>query len=112
VTGQLFVLSEQSNAMIKIDPATGATVSQMALPLNVQSWAGLAIDPSDGNFWIGSYYGGTVLVKVDRGGTELQRVDLASQGIHSNTLSGLAFDADGALMVATTQGGVIEVSLS
>jgi|GEM_PF-187621 len=112
VTGQLFVLSEQSNAMIKIDPATGATVSQMALPLNVQSWAGLAIDPNDGNFWIGSYYGGTALVKVDRSGTELQRVDLASQGIHSNTLSGLAFDADGSLMVATTQGGVIEVSLS
>ncbi|WP_374090612.1 Ig-like domain-containing protein [Methylomicrobium lacus] len=112
VTGHLFVLSHDSNKMIEVDPATGATVSQIALPLNVQSWAGLAIDPNDGNFWIGSYYGGTALVKVDRGGTELQRIDLASQGVYANTISGLAFDADGALRVATTQGGVIKVSLS
>jgi hypothetical protein len=108
-SGHLFILSHNSNAMIEINPANGTNLGQYGLPVSVQSWAGIAIDPVDGNFWIGSTSSGTEVVKVNRSGVELQRVDLSSQLVNSNTISGLAFNPDGSLMVSTTQGAVVKV---
>jgi len=111
-SGHLFLLSHQYNQMVEVNPATGAEISRVNVPLNVQSYAGMAIDPNDGNFWIGSYNGTSQLVKIDHSGTELKRVDLSSQGVSGNEVSGLAFAADGSVRVASTQGVIYKVSLA
>jgi hypothetical protein len=111
-SGHLFLLSHQLNQMVELNPATGAEIARIDLPLNVQNYAGMAIDPVDGNFWIGSYNGGGQLVKINHSGAELRRVDAASQGVNGNEISGLAFAADGSLRVASTQGVIYRVAVA
>jgi WD40 repeat protein len=113
-TQHLFVL-EQNGAgsrMIELNPTTGAQINAVTLPFNIQSWAGLAIDPTDGNFWIGSSSSGGIVVKVNSSGTELKRVDLSTQGINNNEISGLAFAPDGSLLVASTHGVIYRTSVA
>ncbi|WP_374476423.1 Ig-like domain-containing protein [Zoogloea sp.] len=109
-SGHLFILSGSTNQLIEFNPADGNEIGRYALPINIQSNAGIAIDPTDGNFWIGSSSGGTQLVKIDRKGIELGRFDLGSEGF-SGTLSGLAFAADGTLRVASSDGMIYRASL-
>jgi hypothetical protein len=109
-TGHLFVLSN-ANQLVELDAATGAAVSTHALPINTVSYSGLAIDPTSGNLWIGSYNGASQIVQIDRNGVEIKRIDLATQGIDNNEISGLAFAPDGSLRVASTHGVVYKVVL-
>ncbi|CAN7346405.1 Ig-like domain-containing protein [Pseudoduganella sp. LjRoot289] len=111
-SGHLFLLSHQLNQMVELNPATGAEIAKFNVPLNVQSYAGMAIDPVDGNFWIGSYNGAGSVVKISRTGVEIRRVELAAQGVDSNEINGLAFNADGTLRVASTRGVIYQVSLA
>ncbi|MHA4866064.1 Ig-like domain-containing protein [Duganella sp. PWIR1] len=111
-SGQLFLLSHQLNQMVALNPATGAEIARYNLPLNVQNYAGMALDPSDGNFWIAGYSDVGMLVKISKTGTELRRVDAAAQGINANEISGLAFDADGSLRVASVRGVIYRVSVA
>ncbi|MDN5881793.1 MAG: hypothetical protein L0H37_05415, partial [Nitrosospira sp.] len=73
--------------------------------------AGLAIDPVTGNLWLGSYSAGATLVELTRTGTEVRRLDLASQGVNNNEISGLAFAPDGSLRIASTHGVVYEITI-
>jgi hypothetical protein len=98
--------------MVEINPATGAEITRFSLPISVQSMAGMALDPSDGNFWIGSNNSGSQIVKIDHQGVELRRIDMATQGLPSGQISGLAFDTDGSLRVATSQGVILRALLN
>lgn len=108
-SGHLFILSHSANQLIEFNPANGSEIGRYALPINIQNSAGIAIDPADGNFWIGSSGGGNILVKIDRKGIELARFNLGLN--FSGTLSGLAFAADGTLRVASADGMIYRASL-
>jgi hypothetical protein len=60
---------------------------------------------------MGSYNDGSTLVEFDRSGTEVQRINLASQGINDAEISGLSFDDTGKLLVSSTQGRVYRVTV-
>ena len=96
------------NRLVEINPATGAEVSSFALPFNAGE-AGLAIDPS-GNIWYGSDQS-TNVVELSRTGIVLKTVNLASQGIDDNEISGLTFDAAGNLYAASTRGVAYKVTV-
>ncbi|MBL8350808.1 MAG: hypothetical protein JNL87_10870, partial [Burkholderiaceae bacterium] len=109
-SGHLFI-TDNSSVMREIDPLNGAQVgANIALPINVQSWAGIAIDPLSGNFWIGSSGGGARLVEIRRDGSEVRRIDTVSQGLDQGEISGLAFAPDGKLWVASTQGVIYRIT--
>ncbi len=112
-TGKLFVTESNGagNRLLKLNAQTGALEEAITVPLNISSWAGLAIDPTSGNLWLGSTQGNEV-VEVTRAGVEVRRVNLAAQGVNQNEISGLAFDAAGQLFVASTQGVVYRVDVS
>jgi hypothetical protein len=109
-SGHLFVTTND-NKLSEFTTA-GVLVNSFAVPVNVTSATGLAIDPVTGNLWLGSYYGGSNVVLINRNGTEIRRVDLASQGVSGNVIAGLAFGADGQLRVSTTTGVVHVVSVA
>jgi hypothetical protein len=112
-SGNLFILASNvtGNNMLEINAATGALINTIAVPLDPRSHAGIAIDPSSGNLWIGSTNGGAQVVEITRGGVEVRRIDLGNRGVNQNEISGLAFAADGRLAVASTQGAIYLVDL-
>jgi hypothetical protein len=110
-SGHLFVLGHSLNQMVEIDPLTSAELGRYSLPVNIQSWAGIAIDPDDGQFWIGSSSSGSSLVQIDRTGQELRRIDLRDQGFGNGSISGLAFAPDGTLRVSDANGLIHRVDL-
>ena len=108
VSGHLFVTESagSANRMLEIDPATGALLKAVTLPVSVAGSAALALDPVSGNLWLASEAAGAVLIEISRAGTELRRVAIASQGV-SGPISGLAFAADGTLLVSTRSSLII-----
>jgi ligand-binding sensor domain-containing protein len=90
---------------------TGVTTA----PYNIQSWSGLAIQPSNGHLWLGAVNGGSTLVEyqIGAGGalTQLRTLDISAQGVNQNEISGLSFDAAGNLWVSSTQGEIYKVIL-
>jgi hypothetical protein len=111
-SNNLFVLDRSQNPrkVLEINPADGTVLSSFNAPL----WgdeAGFAVDPVTGNLWMGSYNDGSTLVEMSRTGTEVRRINLASQGIDNNEISGLAFDDAGMLLVSSTQGRVYRVTV-
>jgi hypothetical protein len=110
-TGSLLVLAYHSNDIKQIDPASGAVLASIALPAgaNIQAHAGIAIDPLSGHLWVGGYHQGGTLFEIDRDGTLVRTVDLSRQLVNNAEVSGLAFDADGQLLVASTQGVIYKV---
>jgi hypothetical protein len=114
-TGRLFITENNGpgNRIIELSPTTGAQLSVLSAPFNVQSWAGLAIDPTTGHLWLGSVNGGPQVVEyqIGAGGTlsELRRVDTRAQGLNENEISGLSFDASGALYASSTQGQIYRI---
>ena len=111
LSGRLLVLAYHSNDIKEIDPTTGAVLASIALPAgaNIQAHAGIAIDPVSGNLWIAGYYMGGTAYEIKRDGTLVRSIDLASQGLNEAEASGLAFDTDGQLLVASTQGVIYKV---
>jgi len=103
------------NRIIAINPSTGVQTGVTIAPFNVQTWSGLAIDPSSGHLWLGSTGGGAELVEyaIAAGGalSEVRRLDPSSQGINQGEISGLSFGPDGKLYVASTQGEVYRVQV-
>ena len=95
--------------MVEINPATGAEIANFALPFNAGQ-AGLALDPLTGNLWYGSD-SGTNVVELTRTGTVPRTVNLALQGITQNVIDDLAFDAQGNLYAASSQGQVYRVQV-
>ena len=66
-SGHLFITDNSGSVLREIDPATGAQIgANIAVPINVQTWSGLAIDPVSGNLWLGSSNGGAALVEITR----------------------------------------------
>ena len=113
-SGHLFVTDARGSAnhLVELDPTTGVELASVQVPFPVYSYAGLALDPVSGNLWLGSYSGGPQVVELTRTGTEVRRVDLTSQGLHANELSGLAFAPDGALLIASLRGVVYQTTLT
>jgi uncharacterized protein YjiK len=112
-SNHLFVLDRSQNPrkILEIDPADGTVLSSFNSPL----WgdeAGFAIDPVTGDLWMGSYNDTSTLVEFSRTGTEVRRINLASQGITDAEISGLAFDDAGRLLVSSTQGRVYRVDVN
>jgi len=112
--GSLLVFNGQPNPdwVTALNPADGTVISSFNAPL----WgdeAGLAIDPVTGNLWMGSYNAPdqSTLIEMTRTGTEVRRVNVASQGINDQEISGLAFDDTGKLLVSSTQGRIYRVTL-
>jgi hypothetical protein len=110
-SGHLFVLSLATNELVEIDPASGLAVDRFDLAPAVTNGSALAIDPLSGTFWIGAYDGGSQLVEISRTGSEIRRVDLSSQDVKNNEITGLAFAPDGSLRVASSLGVVYRVDL-
>jgi outer membrane protein assembly factor BamB len=111
-SGHLFVLESNGpgSRMIELDAVTGAQLSAVTLPTNIQTHAGLAIDPVSGNLWVGSTNGSWAAVEVTRAGVEVRRIDLRTQGVNDNEISGLAFAGNTTLLVASTHGVIYRVS--
>ena len=112
-SNHLFVLDRSQNPrkILEIDPADGTVLSSFNSPL----WgdeAGFAVDPVTGNLWMGSYNDTSTLVEFTRTGTEVRRVNLATQGINDAEISGLAFDDTGKLLVSSTQGRIYRVDVN
>ncbi len=112
-SNHLFVLDRSQNPrkILEIDPADGTVLSSFNSPL----WgdeAGFAVDPVTGNLWMGSYNETSTLVEFSRTGTEVRRINLASQGINDSEVSGLSFDDTGKLLVSSTQGRVYRVDVN
>jgi hypothetical protein len=102
-------------SIVAINSATGVQTGVTTAPFSIQSWSGLAIQPSTGHLWLGSQNGGGQLVEylIGAGGTLTQQriVNVSSQGINQNEISGLSFAADGSLYVASTQGEVYVITV-
>ena len=107
-------LAANTNSLVMVSPTTGAELGTSPPPFNVQSNAGLAVDPTTGHLWLGAANGGPQLVEYQIGGggtlTELRRVDTRAQGLDQNEISGLAVAADGTLWVASIQGEIYKIS--
>jgi len=103
------------NRIVELSATSGAQLGVMTAPFNVQSWAGLAIDPSSGHLWLGAVNGGPQLVeyRIEASGvlTELRRVDTRAQGLNDNEISGLSFAPDGSLWAASTQGELYRLTV-
>ena len=112
VSGHLFVINKRTTAtqMTELDPATGATLSSVALPFNASNEAGLVRNPATGTFWYASDRS-TDAVEITRTGTVVRTLSLTLRGVPSNNVSGLAFDAAGRLLVASTSGIVTRIDL-
>jgi ligand-binding sensor domain-containing protein len=102
------------NRIIELSAATGAQVGVITAPFNIQSYSGLAIDPTTGHLWLGAANGGAQLVEYSVGSagvlTELRRLDTRSQNINENEISGLSFDAAGNLWVSSTRGDIYKIN--
>jgi hypothetical protein len=102
-------------SIVAINASTGAQTGVTLAPFNIQSWSGLALQPSTGHLWLGAFNGGSQVVEYLVGAsgtlTELRRVDLSSQGVNQNEISGLSFDASGKLWVASTQGELYQITV-
>ena len=111
-SNHLFVLdrSQSPRKLLEIDPADGTVLASFNSPLHGDE-AGLAVDPVTGNLWMGSFNEISTLVEFDRLGAEVRRIDLASQGINNQEISGLAFDDTGKLLISSTQGRVYRVTV-
>ena len=113
-SGNLYITDRTVNptAIVAINPATGAEIanSRFNLPVNAGE-AGLALDPAaDGTFWYGSDQSNN-LYHLSATGTVLKIDDLTLQGISQNEVNGLAFDANGKLLVASRLGMVYRVTV-
>ncbi|WP_420382221.1 Ig-like domain-containing protein [Novosphingobium sp.] len=106
-SGHFFLASTSDGKIHEVNAQTGAEVSSFAAPMGV-SYSGLAIDPVTGNLWFGS--NATTIYQIDRTGTVLKQVDLSTQGF-SGTISGLAFNAAGKLLVTNISGTVLVADL-
>ena len=113
--GHLYITENNGvgNRIIELDATTGKQVAAITAPFNIQSWSGLAIDPTTGHLWLGAINGGDQLVeyRIDATGvlTELRRLDASLQNIRRNEISGLSFAPDGSLWVASTQGEIYKL---
>lgn len=110
-SGKLFITSGNSpyNQLLQINAVTGALEAAVALPIYVNTRAGLAVDPVSGNLWVGSS-DSTEIIEITRTGAEVRRVDLTPQGPNQQEISGLAFAADGELLVSSSQGVIYKVN--
>ena len=104
-TGDLYLLRGIANQVAVVDPNTGLTLAQFAAPEAVDYWnGGLALDPTSGQLWLGSSSSNMIYEVNKSAGAVLQKVDLSSQGVAG--IAGLAFNASGQLLVASTDGVV------
>lgn len=116
-SGLLFLTANNGNGtqIIAVNPATGAQVGISTAPFNIQSWSGLAIEPSTGHLWLGAFNGGPQLAEfqIGAGGalTLLGTRDVSDQRINQNEISGLSFDLDGNLWISSTQGEIYKVNV-
>ena len=84
-------------------------------PFNIQTWSGLAIDPTSGHLWLGAVNGGAVNwseYQIGAGGSahgSCAASTSPAQGINQNEISGLSFDSTGKLWIASTQGEIYKV---
>ena len=108
-TGDLYLLRGSANQVAVVDPKTGLTLSQFATPASVDySNGGLALDPTTGALWLGSAASNVIYEVSKANGTVQQKVDLTPPGVAG--IAGLAFNASGQLLVASTNGVVYTVS--
>ena len=81
----------------------------------MQTWSGLAIEPSTGHLWLGSVNGGPQLAEfqIGAGGTLslIGTLSVSDQRVNQNEISGLAFDSDGVLWISSTQGEIYRVTV-
>ena len=113
-SGNLYITDRTTNptSIVAINPATGAEIagSRFNLPVNAGE-AGLALDPAgDGSFWYASDQSNN-LYHLSATGTVLKTDDLTQQGIISDEVTGLSFDNNGKLLVASRLGMVYRVTV-
>ena len=110
-TGDLYLLQGSTNKVAVVDPKTGLTLSQFATPAGVDYWhGGLALGPKQDALWLGSAASNVVYEVNKASGAVILSVDLTSQGVAG--IAGLAFNAAGQLLVASTDGVVFVVNLT
>jgi hypothetical protein len=110
-SGKLYLLRGSANQVAVVDPNTGLTLSQFATPEGIDYWnGGLALGPTLDNLWLGSDTSNVVYEVNKSTGNVLASVNLASQGVAG--IGGLAFNAAGQLLVASTDGVVFVVNLN
>ena len=110
---RIYLADGSNNTLVMVSATTGTELGIITPPFNVQTWSGLAIDPTTGHLWLGAANGGPQLVEYQIGAagalTELRRLDTSAQGINQNEISGLAFGPTGQLFVASNLGVVYRI---
>ncbi len=114
-TGDLFLIDRAVNPgrLVRLNAATGAEVSSAVLPANF-SEGGLAIAPASGqaqqgNLWYVTGNENTAF-ELSRSGEVLRRVGLDLQGMAGDSATGVAFRADGTMLVSTSNGRVFAIN--
>ncbi len=102
VRGSLWLL--RSNEIVEVNPANGQVRSRFNTPFTIGE-GGLAIDPNNGDLWVGSHLS-TSIAEMKTDGTVVRQINLANQGL-GQELTGLAFDANGKLLVSSYSRGVV-----
>ncbi len=122
-SGDLFIVDRRASPtrIVEINPTTGAEVASFTAPFDASTStdntepsgeAALTIDPATGHLWYGSDRS-TNVAELTHTGAVVRIVSLGlQQGLDSSSqVSGLAFDAAGNLLVATSRGSVHRISL-
>ena len=97
------------HTIVRIDAGTGAEVSSFTAPINTNN-GGLAVDPVTGNLWYGSDHAQT-LYEITTAGEAVRTVSTTNLGINQGEITGLAFDTEGRMLVASTQGRVFRITV-
>ncbi len=110
-TNHLFVIDRRSgpHQIVEIDPADGTELANFNAPVNAGE-SGMAVDPVTGNLWYAAD-GTRTIYEITTAGVAVRNVDLTAQDVDQNEITGLAFDADGKLLVSSSQGRVYRVTV-
>ncbi len=108
VTGHFFFANnrDQASRLTEYSAATGELVGTYTLPGGMHGASALALDPVSGNLWMAMAGATGQLVEMTRGGAEVRRVDVSSQGVYRDIV-GIAFRPDGTMWLASAAGDAL-----
>jgi hypothetical protein len=97
-TGRLYLLDNNSNEVVVINPETGAELGRWLTPYDI-GHGSLALDPSGNSLWIATDQSSQI-VQVSFSGVELNRFNAGLQNV-TGGITGIDFDSSGKLLVST-----------
>jgi hypothetical protein len=105
-TGRLYLLDNNSNEVVMINPENGSEIGRWSAPYDIGNGS-LALDPSGDSLWIATELSSQI-VQVSFSGVEIKRFNAAAQNV-TGGITGIDFDAAGKLLVSTWWNVVYQV---